>query len=194
MDVTKASDILVTLSPGLLALVVSRFFAASQRAWDGVPTAVYGLALTVLARLIWDQLANLMTWISCNPVIDDQFGPQFCGILLGLVLAQGYRRNWRGKLLQKLGLPDSESVWLGAFSRHANKYVVITLTNEERVYGFARAVSKDAKDGHILLEQASFQSPLGTLTTSSPENFDRALMFRIADITAVEFYGRIEVP
>lgn len=190
--------LLTALAPGLLALVVARLLTQSERPWDAVATAVYGLALTVIANLGWLVVRTGLSlgmdvtqpWVNreLSPV-----GAQVIGILLGVLLAMSSKYDLIGWLRRRFDMPDLRSVWLGGFGKHAQSYVLLTLTDGQRVYGYARAVSKEEKDGHILLERASFSTPLETFAPGQNPSADRGriLLLRISDVSSVEFYGTI---
>lgn len=191
-------DLLTYLLPGFIAAAILYNLTPNPRP-EPFERLVQALIYTVIIQVLVLFVAAVLSWFGEHI---ETFGTWtdnsrlvwsvLIALALGLALARSSNYDTLHGLLRRLRITHQTSYsseWYGTFAQNEG-YVVLHLTGERRLYGWAEEWPSTPERGHFVIVQAEWldgdeRTPL--------TGVDRILV-DVSDVAMVEFMDRVTSP
>ena len=151
--------ILFALLPGLLTYLVKHTLVARHESLSATKVVLWGLAYTLIDWAVWEGLK----WPGSLLPTPDLVGLSVTAVAVGTATAAADSSGLLFKFARRLRLtnqPVFPSVWRAAFHQfrfeRKGEWVVLHLRDGRRMMGGVAAISPTRKDGHVLLQPATW--------------------------------------
>lgn len=190
--------VLQFLLPGLFAAWVY-YGLTSYSEPSEFERVVQALIFTLLVQAVAYPLQALLLWLgqwySISPwgKGSELALSVICGFIVGAIISYCANTDCFHKLLRKFSITNETSFpseWFGAFQKHIT-YVVLHLSNGNRLYGWPKEWPSDPKEGHFLIEQASWLAENNEQTELTNV---ACILIPVSDVKFVEFMQPEVVP
>ena len=191
-------DLLTYLLPGFIAAAVVYNLTPTprQEPFERVVEAliytviIQVLVLFVAAVLSWcgEHIVTVVTWTNNSRLV----WSVLMALALVLALARSANYDTLHALLRRLQITHQTSYsseWYGAFAQNEG-YLVLHLTGERRLYGWAEEWPSTPEHGHFVMVQAEWLDGRRRIPLTG---VDRILV-DVSDVAMVEFMDRVTSP
>lgn len=189
---TELFDILKFLLPGFLTAWIFHAFTAYPKPsqFERVVQAlifimiIQGAILLIKPSIIfagkylsfgeWDETTHIV-WL------------YIISIMTGVIFSYFANNDKFHNLLRRLRITKQTSYhceWYGAFHDRENSRVILTLTDERRIYGWPHEWPSDPSKGHFVLTEAAWIDNESQYIVLAGVN---AIMFKVSEIKWIEF-------
>ena len=158
---SETVSILMFLLPGFVAAAVF-YWLTSHPKPSAFERIVQALIFTILVQAMVKILFIVMESMGWVPSLDEVGRLVFSSLVaisLGLLAVYALNKDIPHRYLRLIGVTRENSYpseWYSAFDRHADRYLVLHLKGERRLYGWPTEWPSRPDEGHFLIEEVEW--------------------------------------